>query len=124
IVADAYGCRDTFIQPVNVYPVPNGIAMPDTIELCWGDSILLLGDPSYASWDWTPGIHLSDSTIAQPWAYGVDTITYVLITTDFTTCFSVDSITINVLPLPELTLDPYPEVDICLGDTIQLTATG
>jgi gliding motility-associated-like protein len=124
IVSDAYGCSDTAYQLLNVYPVPNGIAGQDTILLCLGDSIVLLGDPSYASYDWTPGLYLSDSTIAQPTAYAVDTITYILITTDFTTCQSFDTVTINVLPLPPLLLYPYPDTNICLFDTVQLFANG
>lgn len=124
VVSDSYGCIDTMIKQLNVYPIPNGISGPDTIQLCYGDSIILQGDPSYASYDWTPGKYLSDSTIAQPTAYAVDTITYVLITTDFTSCQSFDTITINVLPLPPLSVQPYPDTNICLHDTIQLFANG
>lgn len=123
IINDEY-CADTVVKPVFVYPIPNGIADPDTVQVCFGDSIRLNGDPQYAAWDWTPGIYLSDSTIAQPWAYGVDTVTYVLITTDFTTCQSIDSVTVIVLPLPPLSIFPYPEKHICLGDTLQLLANG
>jgi gliding motility-associated-like protein len=124
VVADTYGCRDTSIVQLYVYPIPNGIVGQDTIDICFGDSVVLNGDPSYAFYDWTPGINLSDSTIAQPTAYAVDTITYYLITTDFTTCQSIDSVTINVIPLPPLVLSPYPDTNICLFDTVQLFAAG
>lgn len=123
IINDEY-CADTVVKPVFVYPVPNGIADPDTVQICFNDSIRLNGDPQYAAWDWTPGIYLNDSTVAQPWAYGVDTTTYVLITTDFTTCQSFDTVTVIVLPLPPLSLNPYPEKNICLGDTLPLIANG
>jgi gliding motility-associated-like protein len=124
IVADTYGCRDTSFRQLSVFPIPNGIVGQDTITLCFGDSVVLNGDPSYAFYDWTPGLYLSDSTIAQPTAYAVDSITYYLITTDTTTCQSIDSVTINVIPLPPLVLTPYPDTNICLYDTIQLFAAG
>jgi gliding motility-associated-like protein len=124
IVSDAYGCADTASRLLNVYPVPNGITGQDTITLCYGDSVVLMGDPSYAAYDWTPGIYLSDSTIARPTAYAVDSITYILITTDFTSCQSFDTVRINVLPLPPLSLQPYPDTNICLYDTVQLFANG
>jgi gliding motility-associated-like protein len=124
IVRDSYGCRDTIVKTVNVYPVPFGIANADTISLCYGDSIVLEGSVGYATYDWSPGTYLSDSTIAQPTAYAVDTITYILVTTDFTSCQSFDTVTINVLPLPTLSLTPYPDTNICFGDTVQLVAVG
>lgn len=124
IVRDAYGCRDTIQKTINVFPVPSGIAGADTINLCLGDSTTLLGTPGYATYEWIPGLYLSDSSIAQPTAYAVDTITYILITTDFSTCQFIDSVTINVLQLPTLSLAPYPDTNVCLGDTVQLLAIG
>jgi gliding motility-associated-like protein len=75
-------------------------------------------------YDWSPGIWLSDSTIAMPLAVPLDTIDYVLITTDQYGCFTIDSIHVIVNPLPTLTVSPYPDTAICEGDTIQLNAIG
>lgn len=124
IVTDSFGCKDTSIHQIDIFPVPPGIAGADTITICFGDSVRLEGALGFAAYDWTPGIYLSDSTIAQPMAIAVDTITYELITTDFSSCQSIDSITLIVLPLPTLTISPFPDTNICLFDTIQLFAFG
>ncbi len=124
IVRDAYGCRDTVDKVINVYQIPTGINGADTIQICFRDSVVLNGTPGYATYDWTPGLYLNDSTIAQPTAYATDTITYILVTTDFSTCQSTDTVTLIVLPLPPLSLNPYPDTNICLGDTVQLIANG
>lgn len=124
IVTSADGCLDTMRLQINVYPSPNGITGSDTVELCLLDTITLRGDTGYASYDWTPGIWLSDSTVAQPQAFPLDTITYTLLTTDVYGCFTLDSVTVIVHPLPQLSVTPYPDTTICRGDSVQLQAVG
>jgi gliding motility-associated-like protein len=123
LVTDGNGCLDTAFQEINVYPNPIGLSNPDTVRVCIYDTLQLLGDTTYAVYDWSPGIWLSDSTIAQPYSVPLDTVDYELITTDIYGCFTVDSIHIIVNPLPTLTVSPYPDTAICEGDTVQLTAT-
>ncbi len=123
-VTDGNGCFDTAFQEINVYPNPNGLANPDTVRICIFDTLQLMGDTSYAIYDWTPGTYLSDSTIARPYSVPLDTITYQLVTTDIFGCFTVDSIHVIVNPLPSLTVSPYPDTAICVGDTVQLSAIG
>lgn len=124
IVSSADGCDDTVHLTINVYPSPNGIAGLDTLAICLYDTIQLQGDTGYASYDWSPGIWLSDSTVAQPLATPLDTITYSLLTTDIYGCTTLDSVTIVVNPLPQLSVTPYPDTTICRGDSVQLVATG
>lgn len=124
LVTDDNGCFDTVYQEVNVYPNPNGLANPDTVKVCIYDTLWLMGSVSYASYNWSPGTWLSDSTIAQPYSVPLDTIDYELITTDIHGCFTIDSIHVIVNQLPTLTVSPYPDTAICEGDTVQLTAIG
>ncbi|CAN5140074.1 hypothetical protein BH09BAC1_BH09BAC1_07020 [soil metagenome] len=124
LVVDYNGCRDTVYQEVNVYVNPTGVANPDTVQVCLNDTLRLLGVPGYATYDWSSGTYLSDSTIAQPWAVPLDTIDYELVTTDVHGCYTIDSIHVIVNPLPTLTLSPYPDTAICLGQTVQLNAIG
>ncbi len=124
LITDGNGCFDTVYQEVNVYPNPNGLANPDTVRVCIYDTLQLMGDTSYAVYDWTPGTYLSDSTIARPYSVPLDTITYQFITTDIYGCFTMDSIHVIVNPLPSLTVSPYPDTSICEGDTVQLSAIG
>lgn len=124
LVTDDNGCMDTLYQEVNVYPNPNGLTNPDTVRICIYDTLQLNGDTSYAQYDWTPGTYLSDSTIANPYSVPLDTITYQFVTTDIHGCFTIDSIHVIVNPLPTLTVTPYPDTAICVGDTVQLSAVG
>ncbi|MEX2588980.1 MAG: PKD domain-containing protein, partial [Chitinophagales bacterium] len=124
VVTDANACSDTMQKNVTVHPTPQGINDADTVQLCLGDTMTLLGTPGYASYEWTPGTRLNDSTIAMPLAYPQDTTLYTLLTTDSVGCQTLDSITIEVLPRPNLTVQPYPDTAICLGDTVQLQASG
>ncbi|GIV34525.1 MAG: hypothetical protein KatS3mg031_2060 [Chitinophagales bacterium] len=124
VVTDVAGCDDTFSVAVNVYPSPNGLLSPDTVVICLRDSIQLLADSGYASYDWSPGLGLSDSTLYNPYASPPDTLTYYVIITESHGCTRQDSVTVQVIPLPPLSISPYPDTIICAGDTIQLAATG
>lgn len=123
-VTDANGCIDTAVKTITVYPTPIGINGSDTIQLCLGDTALLSGTSGYSFYAWSPNIRISDTTIATPLVYPQDTITYQLMTVDSTGCFTVDYITIEVLPRPELYMEPYPDTAICFGDTVNLIASG
>lgn len=124
VATDANGCVDTIQKSINVYPTPLGINDADSVQLCLGDTMMLQGTPGYSSYLWLPDSRLSDNSIAMPLAYPQDTTLYTLLTTDSIGCQTLDSILIEVLPRPELSLQPYPDTAICLGDTVQLNASG
>lgn len=121
-VTDNNGCIDTDTMLVNVYPIPGGVMNDDTTTICFGDSLLLSGQPGNAGYDWTPGTWLSDSTIMNPLSIPQDTITYTLVTTGPNGCTSIDLATINVIPEPTLSVSPFPDTVICLGESVQLNA--
>ncbi len=121
VVEDVNGCPDTMPQKITVYESPLGIPA-DTLTICRGDTIVLEGDTIAVIWDWTPGIYLSDSTIARPNAYPFDTTTYTLFVEDAEGCQTLDDIVINVIPLPQLAVTPFPDTTICIGDTLVLNA--
>lgn len=124
IVADTNGCMDTAVTLIGVFPSPPGIASADTLSICFEDTIVLMGDTGYAAYDWTPGIWLNDSTVAQPKAFPSDSTLYTLLTTDSVGCSTLDSVFINVNPLPQLNVFPSPDTTICWRDSAQLTAVG
>ncbi len=124
IVKDADGCEDTAMVTINVYKTPDGIYNNDTLPLCFGDTVQLLTDSLYESYHWTPGTALSNDTIPNPLAFPADTISYVINITEAHGCDKQDTVTINVIPLPPLTVTPHPDTIICYSDTIQLNATG
>lgn len=81
---------------------------------------------------WTPAAGLNNNTIANPFARPDTTTIYSLVVTggngcssDFTTLDSNATVTVTVNPLPiAVAHQPADEVDLCLGDSIQLQGAG
>jgi gliding motility-associated-like protein len=62
-----------------------------------GEEILLTATGGLTSYAWSPGLSLSDSTIANPRATPVQNITYTVSGRDFNGCYGEASIDIKVL---------------------------
>ncbi|MEM4326464.1 MAG: hypothetical protein QXU40_04115, partial [Candidatus Pacearchaeota archaeon] len=116
------GTCDTFriSQTVHVLSLPNTFAGNDT-TVCPGDTVYL-----YASganfYQWFPSIDLSDPNSATPYAVLNTTRSYILRGYVNASCYTEDTITITVNPNGSVTAPP--DVQICRGDSIQLTASG
>ena len=98
-------------------------AGPDS-TICAGDTIQIGGNPSSIAgsfYSWTPVVGLSDPTVSNPLAFPTVTTTYFLNTTN-DTCSGIDSVTIFVNTLPFA--DAGTDSQICIGDTLQLLASG
>ncbi|MES2780541.1 MAG: LamG-like jellyroll fold domain-containing protein [Bacteroidota bacterium] len=107
--------RDTLTVNVNSATLIVGAAS----AICKGDSIQLNASGT-ASYKWNTQATLSDSTIANPFAKpGVTTKYYITGTSG--ACIKQDSVTITV---NVVNLDAGSDSSICLGDSIQLLATG
>ncbi len=93
----------------------------DTI--CVGDTAQLQvwGTDSSYSHIWSPGVNLSDSTITNPLAYPVITTSYIVSATKGG-CTVYDTVSIFVDTVNFMSASP--NTAICLGDSVQLTATG
>ena len=101
---------------------PNAIANAGLdIQICIGDTAQLnvTGGVSFL---WTPSSTLTDDTIFNPQAFPTDTTDYIVTITDANACIDIDTVKVIVNPLP--TVDAGNNVDICIGDSIALTATG
>ncbi len=116
---DAWGCSNTGTVTLTVKPFPNAEAGNDT-TVCFGASVNLLatGGTMYM---WNPGTWLSSTIVSDPVSTPLDTITYWVTVTE-NACSSVDSVTINVNPIP--VVDAGPDISICDGDSVTLTASG
>ncbi|HCQ30582.1 MAG TPA: hypothetical protein DIU39_09865, partial [Flavobacteriales bacterium] len=116
IVTDGNGCNDTTSITINVNPQPNvsATATPGT-TVCENDQVTLNGNGANTySWDngVTDGVPFNIST----------TTTYTVIGTDGNGCKDTAQITINVNPLPAISISGNDT--ICQGDNTILTATG
>lgn len=120
IGTDPSGCTGQNEVTVNVRPKPAVQAGNDQ-TICEGDSVLL-GGTSEGTISWSPSAFLSDSKIESPIAFPPITGTYTITATSIFGCESSDEVLVNVNPKP--ILDIGQDVEICAGDTAQLTVSG
>ncbi|MFT5822168.1 MAG: gliding motility-associated-like protein [Crocinitomix sp.] len=114
---DAYGCVNTDDVEVTVNPLPLVDAGPD-VAICAGDMVTLAGGGAGigAGYLWTGGG--IDGVPFSPAATG----TYTVTGTDANGCVNTDDVTVTVNPLP--IIDAGPDVVVCDGDPVALTASG
>jgi len=115
-------CTDTIIQQITVQDTVNPDAGPDAAT-CAGISVQI-GTPAVAGWtyQWTPTTGLDNPNIAQPTASITQQITYTLTATDAVGCSGADEVVVDLLP--NSLASAGPDVQICLGDSVQLNASG
>ena len=120
IVSDSNGCigSDSLVITVNPFPVIDaGVAQ----QICVGDitTLIATGGDGYiwTSTD-TVSLALNDTIVVSP----TDTTMYYLEVTDSNSCISYDSVIVTVNPLPFIVAGL--DVQICLYDSVQLTASG
>ena len=120
VVTDGNTCTDSASVTVSVLQAAAADAGPD-LGICPGDSVQLLASGS-GTISWSPGTGLSDSLALDPFAMPMSTTTYTLTVNDGSPCLGTDMVTLTVYP--EATANAGQDLAICLGDTVQLNATG
>lgn len=129
ITASHLGCRDSTKKiNITVEPIPVVNIGPDK-SICFGDTINLEStitpDPSVFTtykYNWAPGGALSraDTTFCFFTGYLSQTIRMTVTTP--AGCSGYDEATYTVAPRKYLT--PGPDVNICPGDSVQISVTG
>lgn len=119
---DVFGCSSNDSVTILVYPFPVTGVLPDVPYICLGTSIQLTASGG-VQYQWTENNEtLSNPNIANPVATPQDTTTYYVTITNQHNCSSDDSVTINVQhPITASAQSPF---DVCIGNTIQLSASG
>lgn len=115
-----YGCTGTDMVTVSVNPLPVIDAGPN-VRICAGSGTLLIATGG-SSYFWTPGTGLSCTTCATTTANPSTTTLYTVTGTDVNGCVNTDTVRVTVNPLP--VVDAGPNVSICQGSSVTLTATG
>ncbi|MCI5056129.1 MAG: gliding motility-associated C-terminal domain-containing protein, partial [Flavobacteriales bacterium] len=115
-ITDNYGCYSLDTIQINVTPPINVNIMGDD-TICYGDSTMLIasGYGSNLQFDWGNGSK-NDSIWVRPYQDSIFTV-YVL---NGNKCTETDSIKINVIALPDVTISG--EEDVCEGESVLLTA--
>ncbi|MEM7035362.1 MAG: PKD domain-containing protein [Bacteroidota bacterium] len=115
IARDTGSCNgeDTaYAQVIIGEPPPINLAQ-DTFT-CQSNPVQLYSQTvAGATYHWTPGGFLSDSTISNPIANPPSTTTFTLTVTDSTGCTNSGNVTINVV---EIEVDAGPTVSFCEGE--------
>lgn len=93
------------------------------VAICQGiGTTLNASAPGAVSYLWSPGVGLSDSTVANPTANPSTTTTYTVVATNGLGCMDFDTITVTVNPLPSNTINASGPTTFCDGDSVVLTA--
>lgn len=118
--ADAFGCKGTDSVLVDVVSKVTLNTGNDT-TICAGDPTAISINSNALNYSWTPVESLNNGTDKSPVASPLTTTTYNVIG-KIGKCQATDDITIKVAPYPQANagLDSI----ICLGETIQLSASG
>ncbi|MDI9319307.1 MAG: DNRLRE domain-containing protein [Phycisphaerales bacterium] len=121
-VIDSFGCIDNDTVKVGLFQKPNIVAAPKNIMACLDETIKLSvsGAKTYA---WFPPSGLDSSTIATPTVKVIGNIKYIVQGTDANGCIGYDTVTIGLKKQLNVTVNPKT-IYGCLGDEIQLNATG
>lgn len=117
------GCTDTTLLTVTVNTTPTvSVVSTNTTTICSSDTSFLKASGA-ATYTWSPSIGLSASTGANVSALPNVTTTYTVTGSNGSGCSSTDSIVINVIPSPTLSVSATA-TPICSGTSTTLTASG
>jgi gliding motility-associated-like protein len=119
-VSNGQGCVVVREISVDVFPAAAANAGADQ-NACEGAMVNLVATGG-VSYQWTPATFLSSAVAANPVATPTQDITYQVTVIDINGCQATDEISITVLPLP--TANAGPDVEICIGASVQLQAAG
>lgn len=118
-LTDGIGC--TYSDTVNVTVSDAfSLTVSNDTTICSGDCASLSASGA-ATYEWTPSSNLDDPSIANPTACPSTTETYQVIGHDGV-CSDTSQITVTVGIIPPV--DAGTNMAICIGDTINLLATG
>lgn len=122
-VSNPSGCSETASIDVIVHPLPAVDAGKDT-TVCYDETIVLQGTTNVANptINWT-GRNWTNNNSLQPTYTARNTDTLILEITDNNGCIQQDEVIIKVIPkvIPQIITSGAA---ICVGDSIQLTASG
>lgn len=117
------GCVGHFEDFIEV-KIPQLVGQ-DTLGICQGDSSVQLNPNGHTNlqYQWSPGISLSDSTIASPIAFPTVPTTYTVTITAINgldTCEQIAQVHVNFPPPVQVTV---PALTIYCGTSVNLTAS-
>ncbi len=126
-VTDQNGCEGNDQINVEINPQTT-INAGENVDVCYGSSFTIGGEPTAQnslfqySYTWWPTTGLDDPDSANPTVTLLDTTTYRLIVSTYLCEPDTDFVTLNAIPLPEITISD--NINIGYGGTTLLEADG
>lgn len=114
-VTNVFGCVDIDTVTIYTYSEPTIQISNDTV-ICQSDCISLTASGGY-QYSWSSGQTTNTIEVCPE----VTTTYYVTVTND-NNCSSIDSVTVTVINLPDISLNS--DTTICLNNCVELTASG
>ncbi len=120
LISNGQGCVLVRDVVVDVFPQPVANAGVD-LQACEGTSVNLNASGGVV-YQWSPATYLSSGNIANPTVTPLTDINYQLTITDANGCLDTDEVSVAVLPTPTAVVSP--DIEICIGGSTQLVASG
>ncbi len=123
-VTSQAGCTASSSVTITTNPLPKLSGLDAQYRVCFGHSVPLsvTSDDPASTFQWTPATGLDNPNVANPIASPSATTSYTVTVTNSSGC--VDSATTQVMVLPNPEISASPDVEICLGFSVPLEATG
>ncbi len=114
------GCWDTAYVNVTV-TIDDFLTVSPDVSICEGGTIDLAASGGVA-YTWTPATYLDDPFSATPTCTPLTDITYIVIAEGVSGCNDIDTVNVFVNPSDFLTVTPGASV--CIGGSVDLSASG
>jgi gliding motility-associated-like protein len=120
--SNAQGCTGTATVNINVWPLPNIDVNPKITNMCEGDTVMLqfTGGLSYT---FSPNQYIIPIGGNAAYVFPVQSDIYTITGYDIHNCSNSTSAVINLEPKPTISIQSAGN-EICIGDSLLLTATG
>lgn len=116
----ALGCEDVDSLTVSIVPA-DFVHAGDDIAICSGSSATLNATGGI-TFNWSPATYLDDASISNPICTPLTNITYIVTSATIDGCIDFDTIQVTVNPGDFLGV--LPDVVTCVGEAVDLYATG
>jgi gliding motility-associated-like protein len=121
MVMNDIGCSDTLTTGFVIHPLPVLVLSPDTL-ICEGDAVIIRASGGDVI-QWTPTAGLSDPGTYMPVASPATTTTYTAQVRYLSTgCSNQDQLLIFVQQEPQISIHPYPDTTIIIGEVVAIRA--
>lgn len=116
-------CVSTDAVTVTLVPYPGANAGPDT-TICFNTDAQLRGSIAGSSFSWSPAGSLNNPNVLNPVASPYDTTRYILTVYDNIGCPKPGKDTVVVNVLPKINASAGRDVNVVVGQPVQLNASG